>query len=158
VADGAIIESGTWSLQSHRDAHLGERPSKLYAAIIEAHGRHRLDRIAFEDASFGSHQASVQAFHNQLRGIIMLAAYNLGPLACIALSIGTVKKFATGSGNAKKDQMIAACRTHFGIDPIDSNEADAIFVAKLAEHEHAAKQRRIKRARTEPKIVQEKLF
>ena len=39
--------------------------------------------------------------------------------------VGTIKKHATGKGNANKDQMISAVRLR-GHKPADDNEADAI--------------------------------
>jgi hypothetical protein len=39
--------------------------------------------------------------------------------------VGTIKRHATGKGNADKDAMIAAARAR-GFSPADDNEADAI--------------------------------
>ncbi|MCX8006193.1 MAG: hypothetical protein N2688_14785, partial [Burkholderiaceae bacterium] len=39
--------------------------------------------------------------------------------------VGTIKRFATGRGNADKAAMIAAVRAR-GFAPADDNEADAI--------------------------------
>jgi hypothetical protein len=41
--------------------------------------------------------------------------------------VGTIKRFATGKGNANKDAMIAAARAR-GFSPTDDNEADAIAI------------------------------
>jgi len=41
---------------------------------------------------------------------------------------GTLKKFATGNGHAKKEQMIEACHVRFGYTPADDNEADALLL------------------------------
>ena len=41
--------------------------------------------------------------------------------------VGTIKRFATGKGNANKDAMIAAARAR-GFSPADDNEADAIAI------------------------------
>ena len=41
--------------------------------------------------------------------------------------VGTIKRFATGKGNANKDAMIAAVRAR-GFSPADDNEADAIAI------------------------------
>ena len=41
--------------------------------------------------------------------------------------VGTIKRFATGKGNADKAAMIAATRER-GFEPADDNEADAIAV------------------------------
>ena len=41
--------------------------------------------------------------------------------------VGTIKRHATGKGNANKDAMIAAARKR-GFNPADDNEADAIAI------------------------------
>ncbi len=41
--------------------------------------------------------------------------------------VGTIKRFATGKGNADKKAMIAAVRER-GFEPADDNEADAIAI------------------------------
>lgn len=45
-----------------------------------------------------------------------------------AVHTGTLKKHATGKGNANKEDMIVACQKAFHITPIDDNEADAIWL------------------------------
>ena len=41
--------------------------------------------------------------------------------------VGTIKKFATGKGNANKAAMMTAARPR-GFSPVDDNEADAIAI------------------------------
>ena len=50
--------------------------------------------------------------------------------------VGTIKKHATGSGNANKAQMVAAVRKIGFEEVIDDNEADAIalFFCAISEH------------------------
>lgn len=45
--------------------------------------------------------------------------------------VGTIKKHATGKGNAGKDEMVAAMRTH-GHPVSDDNEADALALLRWA--------------------------
>ena len=47
------------------------------------------------------------------------------------IPVGTIKKHATGKGNASKDEMVAAVRAR-GHAPADDNEADAIALLYLA--------------------------
>ena len=42
------------------------------------------------------------------------------------IPVGTIKKHATGKGNAGKDEMIAAARKISGFGIADDNEADAV--------------------------------
>jgi len=43
--------------------------------------------------------------------------------------VGTIKKSATGKGNASKEQMINAAKK-IGFNPVDDNEADAIHILR----------------------------
>ncbi|MGO1069601.1 hypothetical protein [Lysobacter sp. CA199] len=45
--------------------------------------------------------------------------------------VGTIKKFATGKGNANKTAMIEAAK-HWGHEPADDNEADALALLHWA--------------------------
>lgn len=49
--------------------------------------------------------------------------------------VGTIKRFATGKGNADKQAMIGAVRER-GFDPADDNEADAIAILLWAIETH----------------------
>ncbi len=45
----------------------------------------------------------------------------------VGVPVGTIKKYATGKGNASKDEMIASvCKR--GHEPSDDNEADALAI------------------------------
>ena len=48
-------------------------------------------------------------------------------IAYQGVPVGTIKRFATGKGNADKQAMIAAMRER-GFEPADDNEADAIAI------------------------------
>ena len=43
----------------------------------------------------------------------------------------TLKRFATGKGNSEKDHMILEVYKQYGVDFVDNNIADAIFLAKI---------------------------
>ncbi len=45
--------------------------------------------------------------------------------------VGTIKRHATGKGNADKEAMVAAARAR-GFSPADDNEADAIAILHWA--------------------------
>jgi Holliday junction resolvasome RuvABC endonuclease subunit len=53
--------------------------------------------------------------------------------------VGTIKKHATGRGNARKDAMLAAARAR-GHSPADDNEADALALLHWAIQHHDAAQ------------------
>ena len=49
--------------------------------------------------------------------------------------VGTIKKHATGKGNASKGEMVASARAR-GHAPTDDNEADALALLSWAVHHH----------------------
>lgn len=133
-SDGATRKHGVWNLGQHRTQ--GQRLS-LLASYVRSMGP--LDMIAIEAASYGAGgrlgeggaQWTTICWHNKLRGVIEMVAAELGARV-ESFHPSTIKAFATGSGRAKKPQMMRACQTHFGIVPVDDNEADAIFICELA--------------------------
>jgi len=46
--------------------------------------------------------------------------------------VGTIKRHATGKGNANKDAMVDAARERFGDEIDDDNQADALWLLDLA--------------------------
>ena len=52
-------------------------------------------------------------------------------MAYAGVPVATIKKHATGKGNAGKDLVIAAMRAR-GFDPGDDNEADALAILQWA--------------------------
>ena len=56
---------------------------------------------------------------------------------CVAVHTATLKKRATGRGNAKKPEMIAAARERWGIVPSDDNHADALCLLALGLDQYA---------------------
>jgi len=152
-SDGTRREHGVWILgtETHRLMALESR--------LEEHlTRLPCDLIAFEDASFGSPNPNVQAMHNELRGVIKLVA-SRRHIRFVLFHPTTIKAFATGSGRAKKPQMMAACKRLLGITPSDDNEADALWILELAKNPKQwaepskAKVKRVKAARKkEPRL------
>lgn len=56
----------------------------------------------------------------------------------MGVATGSLKKFATGSGGASKDDMMDAFTKAVGRAPIDDNEADAYWILRLAMQEVGA--------------------
>jgi crossover junction endodeoxyribonuclease RuvC len=118
---------GTWQLTRGAGEHPGQRLERLRGYIYDMHRAHGLDVIAFEDASFGSHNQHVKALHNQLAGVILLTAAELGVEALYAKP-NAIKKFVTDDGRATKEQVMLSVYLHLGIKTEDANAADALAV------------------------------
>lgn len=75
---------------------------------------------------------AVQAQHmyGSLMGHLQTTCTELN-IPYTGLEVGTIKKFWSGRGNAKKDEMIHAARLK-GFNPASEDEADALAVLHLA--------------------------
>jgi len=116
------------------------RPGALYKFIMLVHTRMPIRLIAYEVASFGAFnrkskgggvQWRTMAFHNELRGVIKMAAAEIGA-KLLDVSPSTIKSVATGKGNATKADVMRACELTLGITPADDNEADALMILEIA--------------------------
>lgn len=145
---------GTWVLASDKelresrklrmDRRCDLRVSRLYKHLRELHTVFPLEWIVFEDVQFASSTLQVQLW-SSLRAAVWLMA-DLGvQIECCA--VGTLKKFATGSGTADKDRMmrsLAAKNPRFVLNSgslfdtvrdtrIDDNAVDALHLLYWAQ-------------------------
>lgn len=137
--------------------HPGSRLVRLRELLLETAMEHPFDLLASEDASFGSHNPAVQAFHNQLRGIILGVACELN-VPVRLFKPNTIKKFATGSGRAKKADVIRAAEKFFGVVTESDDLADALFVLELARQDYQTEKRLKRGTRKVTKAKVPKLF
>jgi Holliday junction resolvasome RuvABC endonuclease subunit len=160
--DGQHRLYGRVKVTSEADVHPGDRNVRFLDWLTRMLAQHPSDLVAYEEAGFGaSNNPHIAAMHAELRGLIKIAACDKG-IRCVPLNIGTIKKFATGSGHAKKPQMIAAAERFFGLTGLDDNEADAVFIEALARnnetnlmaklHAKPKKQRQKTRRTSEPRL------
>lgn len=129
--DGQIV-SGTWNLMAGRWDSAGMRFLKLIGKLDAVHGATPLDLIAYEEVrrhmstdaahAYGGYLAHVQAWADK---------QTPEPVNYTSFPVGTIKKHATGKGNADKAAMVAAARKR-GWNPADDNEADALWILDLA--------------------------
>lgn len=98
------------------DAALQSAQSGLQAVYFEEVRRHASTDAAH---AYGGFLATLTAWceHHQI-------PYQ-------GIPVGTIKKYATGKGNASKEDVIAAMRAQ-GHQPVDDNEADALALLYLA--------------------------
>lgn len=104
-----------WLGQQYREA--GELQI-IYYELVMAHGtKQNPNTIAAH--VYGGFEAHLQAWADRNR------------VQLVGVGVGTIKKSATGKGNAKKEQVIAAMRAR-GHRVIDDNHADALALLEYA--------------------------
>ncbi|WP_245584082.1 hypothetical protein [Rubritepida flocculans] len=121
--DGGIT-SGTMTFRPGRFEGGGMRFLRFRAWLTEvADLSGGLARIAFEEVR---RHVSTDSSHVYAGFLATLTAWcEQAGIAYEGVPVGTIKRFATGRGNADKAAMVAAMRAR-GFAPTDDNEADAI--------------------------------
>lgn len=66
----------------------------------------------------------------ELGGVVKLALHKLG-IPHVVIAPATLKKYATGSGKANKDEMLAAAIKRSGLDITNNNVADAWWLYQM---------------------------
>ena len=87
-----------------------------------------LDLVVIEGLAFDAHDT--YRWSAQLAGIVRAAMFDLG-VPFVLCPPGTLKKYATGNGNAGKDQVTNACQKRLGYDGYNNDEADALWLRAI---------------------------
>ncbi|MDR0580680.1 MAG: crossover junction endodeoxyribonuclease RuvC [Holosporaceae bacterium] len=125
--DGAII-SGTQKLQHSKSAS-GLRFLHFRRWLIEIIETHNIYRVFFERVYAHKGTDAAHVYGGFMYALATVCEEH--GIKCVGLSVGTIKKFMTGKGNATKGEMIAAARL-LGFDPQTHDEADALAILLLA--------------------------
>lgn len=140
--DGEKVTSGTWQLMTPKEV-TAMRKAKLDRSRDPRTWRLRenikkmlpADLIIFEDVQFSKTQLQAQMW-GSLRGIVWLFQNGM---EIQAVPVGTLKKFATGKGNAQKEDLKRALTgtIEAGIlSKMDDNEVDAYWLLQMARVDH----------------------
>jgi hypothetical protein len=124
------ITSGTMTFRPSRFEGGGMRYLRFRSWLNEmARISGGLQRIVFEEVR---RHAGTDAAHIYGGFLAHLSAWcEERSIPYEGIPVGTIKRFATGKGNAPKDAMLAAIRAR-GFAPADDNEADAIAIVLWA--------------------------
>jgi hypothetical protein len=124
------ITSGTMTFRPSRFEGGGMRYLRFRSWLNEmARISGGLQRIVFEEVR---RHAGTDAAHIYGGFLAHLSAWcEERSIPYEGIPVGTIKRFATGKGNADKAAMLAAIRAR-GFTPTDDNEADAIAIVLWA--------------------------
>ena len=120
--------SGVWKLKQKKDDSTGMKLVRLKSYLKELITLEKIDIVVYERPA-GMFKSAIIT-ESELIGVVLLLCEELS-LQYTAYSATEIKKFATGKGNAKKQDMIDAA-VALGYNPEDDNEADAIHLYNLA--------------------------
>ena len=119
---------GTWDLRTKRHEGAGMRFLRLRRYLEEAIPG--CDLVAYEEVR---RHAGTSAAH-VYGGIVaeIQATCEVLRVPYTAVPVGTVKKHATGKGNAGKPAMIRAAESRWGLEGLTDDQADALWIADFA--------------------------
>ena len=135
-SNGNRIASGTWDLRPRRHEGGGMRylRARQYVEALLATPA-GVRALAYEEVR---RHAGTDAAHVYGGIVAMIAAVcEERKTPYMAIPVGTVKKHATGKGNASKDEMVAAATARWTHATVDDNEADALWIASALRAELA---------------------
>ena len=90
--------------------------------------------VFYEEVRFGKFVGATQVWAG-LEAILTAWAHH-HQIPYEGFPVQTIKKFATGTGAAKKSQMMAAVR-EWGFSPQDDNQADALAILHMGLERHS---------------------
>lgn len=122
---GDII-SGVWNLAPRAHEDSGMRLLKFRASFTDLVATVKPKVIFYEAATFQPGGQGAALVFGQLVGVMMLVAKDAG-VPYTGISAASVKKFATGRGNAGKPEMVGAAERRWGKRMTD-DEADARWI------------------------------
>lgn len=128
--DGARIASGVWLLQSDRQRRFegaGMKWLRLRSHLDEVG---KVDKVALEEVRRHMGVDAAHAYGGALATVSSWCEANGVPYE--GIPVATVKKHATGKGNATKDAMVEAARAKWSVSLASDDEADALWIGDLA--------------------------
>lgn len=132
VANAKDVQiSGVWDLAPHRHEGGGMRFMRLRNYLAEILRPCLIEAAYYEEVAAHKGTAAAQIYGGIVATLQTICEERRIPYA--GIPVGTIKRTATGKGNANKDAMMAAAASRW---PdwvcVDDNEADARWIAVTA--------------------------
>ncbi len=125
-----VVASGVWNLKPNRFQGGGMRYVLLHGFLDDIAKSFPIAIVSYEEVR---KHLGVDAAHIYGGIVSVIQAWcesAPGGLPYQGIPVGSIKKFATGKGNANKEAMLAAARAQWpDADISDYNEADARWIA-----------------------------
>ena len=131
--DGGIT-SGTITFKPTRFEGGGMRFLRFKRWLTEIKQSGEINAVYFEEVRRHVGVDAAHAYGGFLATLTAWCEHHQIPYQ--GVPVGTIKKHATGKGNASKDEMVASARAR-GHAPADDNEADALALLHWAIEQHA---------------------
>lgn len=136
---GDVVHAGTWDLSARRFEGGGMRYVHFERFFREA--LRGVQLVAFEEVQMHAGTAAAHVYGGIVAHLQRIAQETGIPYT--GIPVATVKRTATGKGNAKKDAMVAAANARWGLSLSETgggaDEADARWIAVTAAAQYQAR-------------------
>jgi len=127
--------SGTWDLKVKKDESSGMRLIRLRGKLTEMKANVGVTILAYEANRYSGQgkRGSAQVVQSEFQALIKVWCLD-NAVEFSGLSSSEIKSFATGRGNASKQEMIDAAikKWRRPFDEKDNNEVDALWLLEFA--------------------------
>ena len=126
----SVHGSGTWDFSESMRRNSNKQHKAFRDTLIEFISKNNIKVIVAEDVNCGRMNKEFMSSRklSEFRGILMEVCDTMNLPEPVFINLRTVKKLATGNGNADKEMMIRFCKLRWKTNPIDDNEADATHI------------------------------
>lgn len=128
--------SGAWDLRIARDESSGMRLIRFRGKLRELVELARVDLIVFEAVTAAQGpKANLDGVKLgfKLQAVVEQLVEESAGLDCRSYNLKEIKQHATGKGNASKEEMVSAAEEKWpGVEIVDDNQADALWLLDLA--------------------------
>ncbi len=105
--------------------------------LVNFINEHQIQHVVYEETFSGRNMNADKVLHGFL-AILQCVHAERYPnketrFSLQKIHISKIKILATGKGNAKKDAMAKAYKSLFGVESLDSDQCDAVWLLKYAE-------------------------
>jgi Holliday junction resolvasome RuvABC endonuclease subunit len=125
-----VVMSGTFKCRQSPKEQWGSCFLRFKRWLRQWLEQEKPDKLWYEEIRRWSSGDAAKAYCG-LRAVMLMECHIYG-IEVVGVAVGTIKKHATGSGKASKEQMIEAAWKRWGIKAKDDNEADALGILSLA--------------------------
>ena len=129
LKDGRVFESGVEDFSKRRGESNGAMFLRFRHWLNQLVDRDDVHLVAYEQSHHRG-GAATEIGVNLTGRVQEVCAQS--QVEYVAVHTATIKKYATGKGNADKTVMIAKAAEVLGRQPLDDNEADAVLLALYA--------------------------
>ena len=128
-AKGQRVASGVWDLKPRRHEGGGMRYLRVRRYVLELLTTYedQITALGYEEVRRHMSTDAAHVYGGIVGAVAMACEEYEVPYS--AIPVGTIKKAATGKGNASKEEMVAAADSRWLIECASDDEADALWGA-----------------------------